>query len=1137
MNARKHFLPILCLISLSSSAFGGDPHRSKSDQHSRVTTNDDYKPFTINNIFNYYSNNGDGSYNRYTSNSGFEFPKGSGMQAIFEDGIVWGGFHKDTLSPKIGGSVYRHALQAGRILVPGGPTKTDLAVADDPLKEMYRIYRVRPDVTPATTFEDVRLGLEQEAALIARYEPTVTAATLFDSYVKDWNEWPGKGSASDPLGLGPFKDINGNGIYDPAVDIPGHPGADQTLYFVANDLNEQLTQNLGGCQPIGLEVHRTFWGYDRDGALGNAIFGSTVVINKSGAPVDSMFLVQWSDPDVGDAGDDLAGCDTSRDLGFCYNGRPVDYLYGSAVPSSGYRLLQGPIVPGEPTDSALFRQEYRKGFNNLDMTTFVFFSSGWLQWADPPQGPGGALGWYYLMNGLTRDGNPFINPLTNQPTKFAVDGDPATGTGWIDGVTVPGPADRRICLVTGPFTFANGDTQEIVTATMVARGDNRIASVNLLKNYSDIVASSYRSLLRASPPGVTAAVAFPSFEDSAQVTVRVDTRDDPADSVAAILKDQLGATVGDFACYDDGTHGDVAAGDHIFSNEVPVARYEQPLDLDVLTSTPGPGGSLWPRILSRITVAGIMDLSDPVVFSDNINSDGESNPGENIRYGLSIRNGTPWAPQIRLVSSYSEANYRLITPGKVHQMSYNAADPGSYLTVDIPTAYAEPTFTIPFSIYDDQGNAWRDTITLDVVPFTDTLKSALLTHVAGAAAGAFDIMVVNKSEMKDHLYVIRGVDSINSAREPGITLKDSTDGRILLLNHPLPDTLGHNTPVTDGFKVLRGTTDHQFGFKTYEIPNGTRRWSWAGGSGLALEGFNGAIGIGSVSWSSSSSVGLRQLRSVLVRFARTDEAGNLVDIMDTTISQTYRYLRNSSLPLAKPEFAPYIVRSGPGFAYQDYIRNLPFAAYDFTNSPPRRLMVGYLENNDTSGRVDGKYWPPLTGDVDNTITSGPREWFFIFDVPYSDTPDPTLQTDITSDTLPLLWWGTPTRRSAYFEAGDEFIIRAFQTPTSNDVWTFNPNLVVSVEETIVPSTFQLLQNYPNPFNPKTEIRSQMSEVRHVRLVIYDLLGREVAVLVDERRAAGDYQDTLDGSGLASGVYIYRLTAGSFVQSRKMILLK
>jgi hypothetical protein len=89
----------------------------------------------------------------------------------------------------------------------------------------------------------------------------------------------------------------------------------------------------------------------------------------------------------------------------------------------------------------------------------------------------------------------------------------------------------------------------------------------------------------------------------------------------------------------------------------------------------------------------------------------------------------------------------------------------------------------------------------------------------------------------------------------------------------------------------------------------------------------------------------------------------------------------------------------------------------------------------------------------------------------------------------------------------------------------------------IPATYALLQNYPNPFNPKTVVSSQLPVASDVKLVIYDLLGREVAVLVNERRAAGSYQDTFDGAGLASGVYYYRLTAGSFMQVNKMLLVK
>ncbi len=114
-----------------------------------------------------------------------------------------------------------------------------------------------------------------------------------------------------------------------------------------------------------------------------------------------------------------------------------------------------------------------------------------------------------------------------------------------------------------------------------------------------------------------------------------------------------------------------------------------------------------------------------------------------------------------------------------------------------------------------------------------------------------------------------------------------------------------------------------------------------------------------------------------------------------------------------------------------------------------------------------------------------------------------------------------------------------------------PPLGVDVDDPNEPQTFALYQNYPNPFNPTTEIRYHLpagqagtSEVSHAELKVFDLLGREVATLVDGilpkesfGQDSGFKSVTFDASGLASGVYLYQLKAGGFVQTRKMLLLR
>jgi len=108
-----------------------------------------------------------------------------------------------------------------------------------------------------------------------------------------------------------------------------------------------------------------------------------------------------------------------------------------------------------------------------------------------------------------------------------------------------------------------------------------------------------------------------------------------------------------------------------------------------------------------------------------------------------------------------------------------------------------------------------------------------------------------------------------------------------------------------------------------------------------------------------------------------------------------------------------------------------------------------------------------------------------------------------------------------------------------NVWYNGSDITTEVSpvSTIIPEKFSLSQNYPNPFNPETKINFAIAKNNFVTLKVYDMIGREVAVLVNSNLNAGEYQVTFNGAKMSSGVYFYKLTSGSFSDVRKMIIVK
>jgi hypothetical protein len=107
------------------------------------------------------------------------------------------------------------------------------------------------------------------------------------------------------------------------------------------------------------------------------------------------------------------------------------------------------------------------------------------------------------------------------------------------------------------------------------------------------------------------------------------------------------------------------------------------------------------------------------------------------------------------------------------------------------------------------------------------------------------------------------------------------------------------------------------------------------------------------------------------------------------------------------------------------------------------------------------------------------------------------------------------------------------------VWSRPLSEITSVQTTsgILPTEFNLKQNYPNPFNPTTNIKFDVAKLSNVKIVVFDVMGREVQTLVNESMKPGTYETKFDGAKLTSGVYFYKITAGDFSQTKRMLMIK
>ena len=184
---------------------------------------------------------------------------------------------------------------------------------------------------------------------------------------------------------------------------------------------------------------------------------------------------------------------------------------------------------------------------------------------------------------------------------------------------------------------------------------------------------------------------------------------------------------------------------------------------------------------------------------------------------------------------------------------------------------------------------------------------------------------------------------------------------------------------------------------------------------------------------------------------------------------------------------------------------------------------------------------PLVQGLDTMTSTGVNNLVHLFSLSASSEAIPIFDDLISNTFFAGLRINKPNEGNFIFISGRPYRFTNSISYTNYDYiidnWMNSAPTGVEDQTGTIPKTFALLQNYPNPFNPSTVITYNIPQQSNVSLKIYDILGKEIATLVNEQKAAGSYNVQFDAGKLSSGVYIYSIQAGDFMESKKMLLMK
>jgi hypothetical protein len=959
---------------------------------------------------------------------------------------------------------------------------------------------------------------------------------LSDLYTLHKEYWPGKVGA-------PYIDRNFSRHYEGGVDDAQFLDETQTLWLVTNDRNPAVTSRFYGSPPMGVELQVTVFGYNRsEPFLAGTSFRKYRLINKSGFPIDSMYLAIWADVQIGNGNDDLVGCDSTLGLAYGYNATANDSVFANAgLPPAavGYLLVQGPIVPS-PGDTAYFDFRRIPDHRNLPVRSFGYRSRGETI-PEPQLGHyNGTLSWYNCLRGYWPIADagvhqPYVHGsgvLAGRPTLFPLNGDPYQGIGDVDGTGNNfAPGDRQMMMSVGPFFMQPGDTQEVMIAIIGAVDPygNHLSAVQLLRQYATQILD-WKDSLYIRPRMHFSSLSDP---DSTEFTVQADLRDYPGTTECTLYFRDYSTLWLTLPLYDDGAHQDRLAGDGIWGNYRKIRNRDKAGFAGMTFVQNGITHELL-NALAWVPLSPAPGLKNPHVVWENGPQNHTIDTGEKVHIAFDILNSNRfhyihWLSLQDNDKENAPEGLYVVPGGLLHDdrafVVHRASPVGNTTALEVKLECNFGVFYYPMQLPMNQwlpGNQWHQPLPVE--------------SIRGATHNIRPVLV-DPNQLTGHDYLITFSKYVSQYRDALVwNLYDMTTGECKLSSQAPAHDFTEDMPVVDGieWKVVYPPPSLlaivQVANRLGPLP--PEEWDEAG---APFQGNN--------VWHDPSA------SSDLNPFMLSAGGGNgELERILRSLDNTYDH-----------DFEIRFTDTGGLYLWwydDDTYAQVPFEAWD----------VGRGTFDDPTDDVRC-----ITGGYSGVSQTGPNGFTFDYTDPFSGLPATdwvylrvpndslgtyqVFENDVLSGALTYDWWSHTrevlariifcdyTGNNTLPETGTviRFITDKRNYPgDSLVVHTDSVRAALGLASSM--KSFELYPNYPNPFNPTTTLRFRLPTPLHVKLEIFNVLGQRVRTLVDSRLPAGEHKVVWNARNdadrpLGSGVYFYRLTAGDFVKIRKLVLIR